>query len=250
MARLAGKRALVTGGSRGIGAAIVRAIMGEGGDVAFTYRRSADEAEELASGLTTLHPGQRCFPIQCNVADTLGMRQTVQEVVRELGNVEVLVNNAGIARDAALARMGREEWDEVIATNLSGMFNATQPLVLRMAKQRAGSIINITSIVGVYGNPGQASYAASKAGIIGFTKAMAKEVASNNVRVNAVAPGFIDTEMLSDVDAERFAYLKSRIPLGRLGLAEEVANVVCFLASDMASYITGTVIQVDGGLTL
>ena len=249
MTLLTGKRVLVTGGSRGIGAAIVRAIMGEGGDVAFTYRSSADEAEELAGDLTSLYPGQRCFPIQCDVADTLAMRQAVQDVVRELGSVDVLVNNAGIARDSALARMNREEWDEVISTNLSGMFNATQPLVLRMAKQRAGSIINMTSIVGVYGSPGQASYAASKAGIIGFTKAMSKEVAANGVRVNAVAPGFIDTEMLSDMSAEKFNYMKSRIPMGRLGLAEEVANVVCFLASDKSSYITGSVIQVDGGLT-
>jgi len=250
MALLAGKRALVTGGSRGIGAAIVRAIMGEGGDVAFTFRRSADEAEELARELASLHPGQRCFPVQCDVADTLGMRQAIQDVVRELGTVDVLVNNAGIARDSVLARMNREEWDEVISTNLGGLFNATQPLILRMAKQRSGSIVNITSIVGLYGSPAQASYAASKAGIIGFTKAMAKEVAANNVRVNAVAPGFVDTEMLSDINAERFEYLKSRIPLGRLGLAAEVANVVCFLASDKSSYITGTVIQVDGGLTL
>jgi len=249
MALLTGKRVLVTGGSRGIGAAVVRAIVAEGGDVAFTYRRSADEAEALAHDLMSLYPGQRCFPIQCDVADTLAMRQAVQDVVRELGNVDVLVNNAGIARDSALARMDREEWDEVISTNLSGMFNAAQPLVLRMAKQRAGSIINMTSIVGVYGSPGQASYAASKAGIIGFTKAMAKEVAANGVRVNAVAPGFIDTEMLSDMSAEKFNYMKSRIPMGRLGLAEEVANVVCFLASDKASYITGAVIQVDGGLT-
>ena len=249
MALLTGKRVLVTGGSRGIGAASVRAAMGEGGDVAFTYRSSADEAEELARDLTSLYPDQRCFPVQCDVADTLAMRQAVQDVVRELGNVDALVNNAGIARDSALARMNREEWDEVISTNLSGMFNATQPLVLRMAKQRSGSIVNMTSIVGVYGSPGQASYAASKAGIIGFTKAMSKEVAANGVRVNAVAPGFIDTEMLSDMSAEKFNYMKSRIPMGRLGLAEEVANVVCFLASDRASYITGSVIQVDGGLT-
>jgi 3-oxoacyl-[acyl-carrier protein] reductase len=221
----------------------------EGANVAFTYRRSADEAERLAHDLVEQHPGQRCLPIQCDVADTLAMRQAIQDVVLELGGVDVLVNNAGIARDAALARMNREEWDEVLGTNLGGMFNATQPLVLRMAKQRSGSIINMTSIVGVYGSPGQASYAASKAGIIGFTKALAKEIASNNVRVNAVAPGFIDTEMLSDLQADKFDYLKSRIPLGRLGHADEVANVVCFLASDKATYITGTVVQVDGGLT-
>jgi 3-oxoacyl-[acyl-carrier protein] reductase len=145
--------------------------------------------------------------------------------------------------------MSREEWDEVISTNLSGMFNTTQPLVLRMAKRRSGSIVNLTSIVGIYGSPGQASYAASKAGIIGFTKAMAREVAGNGVRVNAVAPGFIETDMISEMSDERFTYMKSRIPLGRLGLAEEVANVVCFLASDKASYLTGTVIQVDGGMT-
>jgi 3-oxoacyl-[acyl-carrier protein] reductase len=249
MAMLVGKKVLVTGGSRGIGAAIVRACMAEGADVAFTYRRDAEAADALASEMTGLHASQRCLPVQCDAADTLATRQMIQDVVLELGTVDVLVNNAGIARDSALARMGREEWDEVISTNLSGLFNATQPLVLRMAKQRAGSIVNMTSIVGVYGSPGQTSYAASKAGIIGFTKALAKEIASNGVRVNAVAPGFIDTEMLADIDPERFGYLKSRIPLGRLGHAEEVANVVCFLASDKASYITGAVIQVDGGLT-
>jgi 3-oxoacyl-[acyl-carrier protein] reductase len=249
MALLAGKKVLVTGGSRGIGAAIVRAAMAEGAEVAFTYRSSRETADDMVRELAGLHPEQRCVPVQADVADTLAMRQAIQTVILELGDVDVLVNNAGVARDSALARMSREEWDEVIGTNLSGMFNATQPLVLRMAKRRSGSIVNLTSIVGIYGSPGQASYAASKAGIIGFTKAMAREVAGNGVRVNAVAPGFVETDMIAEMSAERFAYMKSRIPLGRLGQSEEVANVVCFLASDKASYITGTVIQVDGGMT-
>ncbi|MFN0073454.1 MAG: 3-oxoacyl-ACP reductase FabG [Chloroflexota bacterium] len=249
MPLLGGKRVLVTGGSRGIGAAIVSGALEEGADVAFVYRSDVDAAETLSRQMEVRFPTQRCLAVQCDVTDTLGMRQVIQDVIQAFGTVDVLVNNAGIARDSAIARMERGEWDEVMATNLGGMFNATQPLVLRMVKQRAGAIINLTSIVGIYGSSGQASYATSKAGIIGFTKALSKELAEFGVRVNAVAPGFVTTDMISGMSDDRSNYLKSRIPVGRLGTVDEVANVVCFLASDKASYITGQIIQVDGGLT-
>jgi 3-oxoacyl-[acyl-carrier protein] reductase len=250
MRLLESKRVLVTGGSRGIGAAIVRAAMQEGAEVAFVYHHSAGAAQELSQGLQGRYPEQRCRALQCDVADTDGMRELIKAVTQEFGRLDVLVNNAGITRDAGFARMSRGQWDDVMATNLGSMFNATQPLVLQLVKQRAGAIINLTSIVGVYGSAGQANYAASKAGIIGFTKALSKEVAPFGVRVNALAPGFIETDMISAMSDDRFKHLKSQIPAGRLGTPEDVAHVVCFLASDKASYITGQVIQVDGGLTL
>ena len=250
MPLLENKTVLVTGGSRGIGAGIVRLAMQEGAQVAFIFQRSSDLAQELAQAMERLYPGRRCSAFQCDVADTAAMRETIKAITQAFGRIDALVNNAGITRDAALARMRREQWDEVIETNLGSMFNATQPLVLQFVKQRSGSIINVTSFAGIQGASAQTNYAAAKAGIIGFTKALSKEVASFGVRVNAVAPGFIDTEMLSMLDEERLKYLKGQIPTGRLGTCEDVAHVVCFLASDRAGYITGQVIQVDGGLVL
>jgi 3-oxoacyl-[acyl-carrier protein] reductase len=247
---LENKRVLVTGGSRGIGAGVVRIAMLEGADVAFTFHESVDAANELSQQMQALHPGRRCLALKCDVADTVAMRDTVKSVLQQFGRIDVLVNNAGITRDAALARMRREKWDEVIGTNLGSMFNATQPLVLQFVKQRAGAIINITSFAGVSGAATQTNYAAAKAGIIGFTKALSKEIAEYGVRVNAVAPGFIDTEMLSMLDEERLRYIKGQIPSGRLGTCEDVAHLVCFMASDKARYITGQVIQIDGGLVL
>jgi 3-oxoacyl-[acyl-carrier protein] reductase len=250
MRLLENKKVLVTGGSRGIGAGLVRTVLREGAETAFFFRRSSEAAEALCQEMADLYPAQRCLAIQCDVADTHGMQEAVRNVTLELGGINVLINNAGLSRDAAFARMTRDQWDEVIDTNLGSMFNVTQPLTLQFVKQRSGSIINMTSAAGVYGSSGQANYAASKAGIIGFTKALSKEVAEFGVRVNAVAPGFILTEMIAIMPEDKLKYMKSRIPAGRLGTLDDVAHVVCFLASDKAAYITGQVFQVDGGLTL
>jgi 3-oxoacyl-[acyl-carrier protein] reductase len=247
---LENKKTLITGGSRGIGAGLVRAFLQRGAEVAFFYLHSSEAAQKLCDEMSELHPDQRCLSIQCDVADTRGMQEAVKHVALELGSIDVLVNNAGISRDATFGRMTRGQWDEVITTNLGSMFNVTQPLALQFVKQRSGSIINITSAAGIYGSSGQANYAASKAGIIGFTKALSKELAEFGVRVNAVAPGFIETEMISIMQEDRLRYMKSRIPAGRLGTPDDVARLVCFLASDESTYITGQVIQVDGGLTL
>lgn len=247
---LNGKRLLVTGGSRGIGAAIVQLAVEEGADVAFTYRHNDDAAQAVIDGVRAAHPDRRCVAMRCDVTDSVKMREVVDEAAEGLGGIDALVNNAGLARDAAFARLRREDWDEVIDTNLGSMYNATQPLLMAFVRQRSGAIINMTSIVAIYGTSGQASYAASKGGVIGLTKALAKEVAPFGVRVNAVAPGLIETEMLDAVPDERLALLTSRIPAGRLGTADDVSQLVCFLASDRSRYITGQVIEVAGGLVL
>jgi 3-oxoacyl-[acyl-carrier protein] reductase len=244
------KAVLVTGGSRGIGAQIVRTAVEAGAQVAFTYWNSGDAAATLSREMTALYPGQHCLAFRCDVADTEAMQVLADKVVAQLGRIDALVNNAGIAQDAVLARMSRDQWDVVITTNLGSMFNATKPLLLPMVKQRSGSIVNITSLVAIYGNGGQTNYAAAKGGIIGFTKALSAEVAPHGVRVNAVAPGYIRTDMSTSMMRDTLDHVTARISLGRLGTVEDVAPLVCFLASDLSQYITGQIIQVDGGITL
>ena len=250
MRMLEQKKVLVTGGSRGIGAGLVRAVLQEGAEVAFFFRHSVEAAERLCQEMADLYPDQRCLAVQCDVADTRGMQEAIKSATLELGRIDVLVNNAGVSRDTMLARMSREQWDEVMDTNLGSLFCATQPLALQLVKQGSGSIINMTSAAGIYGSSGQTNYATSKAGIIGFTKALSKELAEFGVRVNAVAPGFIATEMMDAMPEDRLRRMRLRIPAGRLGTTEDVAHLVCFLGSDRSAYITGQVIQVDGGLTL
>lgn len=250
MSILTNKTVLVTGGSRGIGTAIVRTAMQECANVAFTYLNSTDEAEALADEMTKKHPGQKCLARQCDVGDADAMEKTIKSLLTEFEKIDGLVNNAGITRDSVLARMSRQQWDSVINTNLGSMFNATKPLVLEMVKRRSGVIINISSVVGLYGNSGQTNYAAAKAGMMGFTKSLSAEVAPYNVRVNAVAPGYIHTDMMDVLDDDTLNYVRDRINLRRLGTVNDVAPVVCFLLSDSASYITGQIIQVDGGITL
>jgi len=247
---LANKTVFITGGSRGIGKAIVQTAMHEGANVIFTYLNSTEEAVSIVEELSAKYPDRRCMARQCDVSDTEAMEKLVKELIADFKQIDALVNNAGITRDSTLARMSRDQWDAVINTNLGSMFNATKPLVLQMVKQRTGAIVNISSAVGVYGSSGQTNYAAAKAGMIGFTKSLSAEIAPHNVRVNAVAPGYIYTDMLSMLDHDTLEYVKSRITLRRLGTVEEVAPLVCFLISDQSAYITGQVIQVDGGITL
>ncbi|MCA9985681.1 MAG: SDR family oxidoreductase [Anaerolineales bacterium] len=250
MAILQGKSLFVTGGSRGIGAAIVREALAEGAEVGFTYVQAEAEAAALVGEMEVLFPEQRCLAYQADITDTAGMANLSKQLVAEFGKLDILVNNAGIIQDAALARMSRADWDAVINTNLGGIYNTTQPLILQFVKQRQGAIINITSIAGVMGSNMQSNYAAAKAGIIGFTKSLSKEVAHFGIRVNAVAPGFIETDMLTAVNEARLAHVRTQISTGRLGKPEDIAPMVCFLGSDKATYITGQVIQIDGGITM
>ena len=236
---------LVTGGSRGIGAGIVKRLVDQGAIVYFTYLKSSASAEALVASL--MGPG-KAIAFQSDASDFGQAQQAIDKVVAEAGKLDVLVNNAGITQDTLMLRMTEQQWDDVIQANLKSVFNLTKHALRPMLKSRSGSIINMSSVVGVFGNAGQANYAASKAGMIGFTKSIAKEVGSRNIRCNAIAPGYIETEMTGKLDdAVKETFLQN-IPLKRMGTAEEVADLVLFLASPMSAYITGQVISVCGGL--
>jgi 3-oxoacyl-[acyl-carrier protein] reductase len=244
------KNVLVTGGTRGIGLAVVRAMAREGANVAFSYRQQESAAHALQEELIASHPEQRFHPVQFDAADYDGTRRGVTGVVEALGPVDVLVNNAGIVHDASLVQLTPQQWSRVIDVNLTGAFNAAKAVTFDFMKKRAGVIVNITSVAGIYGNAGQTNYAASKAGLIGFTLSLAKEVGPYGVRVVAVAPGFIETDMSRDLLQAKGDGFRKMTSLRRIGTADEVAKVVVFVASDTASYITGEVIRVDGGLSL
>ena len=248
MSGLQGKIALVTGGGRGIGRAIVEDLSGAGASVVFTYKSSSGPSEELAAGLRA--QGRTVAAHQSDASSTPDAAAVVARVITEHGRLDILVNNAGITKDGLLMRMSEEDWDRIIANNLKSVYNFTKAAARQMVGQRSGRIINITSIVGISGNAGQSNYAASKAGIIGFTKSIAKEFASRNIQVNAVAPGFVDTDMTGALTPEQKKALVEMIPLRRTARPEEIARCVRFLASDGAGYITGQVLCVDGGMTM
>jgi len=245
-ASLEGKKALVTGASRGIGRAIAVALAEAGADVAINYSGSEAAAAETAAAVEAL--GRRAVIVKANVGKADEFDAMVKEVIEQLGALDILVNNAGITRDNLIMRMKEEEFDQVIETNLKGVFNGIKAVTRPMMKQRSGRIINISSVVGVLGNPGQANYVAAKAGVIGLTKASARELASRGITVNCVAPGFIQTDMTDKLPEDMKESLSAGIPLARLGDAADIANAVRFLASDAAAYMTGQTVHVDGGM--
>ena len=238
--------ALVTGGSRGIGRATVKRLAEAGARVAFTYRSSTEAAEELERELKKA--GTEVLVFQGDVAEKEAAEEAVEGVIEAWDRLDVLVNNAGIARDGLLLRLKEEDWDQVIETNLKSVFNFCQAAYRPMMGQRAGAIVNISSVVGEMGNPGQTNYAASKAGIIGFSKSLARELGSRGVRVNVVAPGYVKTEMTEELPEKAREQMTDSIPLGRTAEPEEIADAIAFLASPQAEYITGHVLRVDGGL--
>jgi 3-oxoacyl-[acyl-carrier protein] reductase len=248
MSDFEGRAAIVTGGTRGIGRAIVKELSRRGAAVAFSYARSREQADSLVEELKSA--GGRAVAFQADVADAKEAEAMVKAVRAEFGSVDYLVNNAGITRDKLIMMMSEDDWDAVIETNLKGVFNVTKPAVSIMVRQRRGSVVNISSVSGVVGMAGQTNYSASKAGMIGFTKALAKEIAKRNITVNALALGLIETEMTDVLPEEYRAKMLEQIPLGRFGTVEEAARITAFLLSDDARYITGQVIQVDGGLAI
>lgn len=240
------KSALVTGASRGIGRSISLQLAEEGYNVAVNYAGSKEKAEAVVEEIKAKNV--ESFAIQANVADGNEVKAMIKEVVNQFGSVDVLVNNAGITRDNLLMRMKESEWDDVIDTNLKGVFNCIQKVTPQMLRQKSGSIINLSSVVGAVGNPGQANYVATKAGVIGLTKSSARELASRNITVNAVAPGFIVSDMTDALSEELKSQMLEQIPLSRFGDDTDIANTVAFLASDKAKYITGQTIHVNGGM--
>ncbi|TLY32574.1 MAG: 3-oxoacyl-[acyl-carrier-protein] reductase [Ignavibacteria bacterium] len=248
MGRLDNKVALVTGGSRGIGRAIALKLAQDGAHVMISYRTRAPEAQEVVEGIKK--SGRRSAAYQSDASMYQQAKETIEQIVKDFKRLDILINNAGITKDGLLLRMAEEDWDSVINTNLKSVFNYTKAALHPMMSQKSGKIVNLTSVTGITGNAGQTNYAASKAGIIGFTKSLAKEVGSRNIQVNAVAPGFVETEMTAKLTEVQRQKLAENIPLKRTATPEDIAGVVNFLASPDSDYITGQVICVDGGLAM
>ncbi|MEE3381519.1 MAG: 3-oxoacyl-ACP reductase FabG [Succiniclasticum sp.] len=244
--QLDGKVALVTGASRGIGKSIALMLASRGADIVINYAGNTEAAEKTKAEVEAL--GRKAMVIKADVGDTAACEAMVAEVVKEMGKIDILVNNAGITRDGLLMRMKEADWDAVLTTNLKSVYNCTKAVIKYMMKARSGRIVSISSVVGAMGNAGQANYAAAKAGIMGFTKAVAKEVASRGITVNAVAPGFIATDMTAVLPEKVVESLKAAIPMGRLGAPEDIAKAVAFLVSEDAAYITGQTLHVNGGM--
>ena len=245
---LSGKVALVTGASRGIGREIALTLAGYGADVIVNYNGSKEKAQETAAKIETM--GRKAAAVQCSVADYEACGKMIEDMLAAFGHIDILVNNAGITRDNLVIKMSEEDFDAVIDTNLKGTFHTIKHMYRPFLKQKSGRIINLASVSGVLGNAGQANYSASKAGVIGLTKSLARELASRNITVNAVAPGFIDTDMTQEMTEDAKEAALARIPLKRVGTPADIAETVAFLASDKASYITGQVISVDGGMAI
>lgn len=243
---LEGKNAIITGGSRGIGKGIAQVFARNGANVAFTYASSASAAKELEDELSSL--GVKAKGYKSDAADFEQAQELIKQVAEDFGQIDIVVNNAGITKDNLLMRMTEEDFDDVINVNLKSVFNMTKAVQRIMLKQRSGSIINMSSVVGVKGNAGQSNYAASKAGIIGFSKSMALELGSRNIRTNVIAPGFIETEMTGKLDEKTVEGWRESIPLKRGGTPEDIANACVFLGSDLSSYVTGQVLHVNGGM--
>ena len=248
MSKLSGHNALVTGASRGIGKAVAIRLADEGARVAVNYNQSEDEASSVVSEITS--QGGVAIAIRGDVSSPQASQEVVDQAVAGLGGLDILVNNAGITRDGLMMRMSEEDWDAGLDTNLKGAFLCSKAAIRHMIRQRTGQIINMSSIVGMSGNVGQANYASAKAGLIGLTKSMAREVASRGIRVNALAPGFVSTQMVDSINTDLQSAILERIPLGRFGQPEDVAAAVAFLASPDSSYITGQVLVIDGGLDI
>ncbi|MEK6268860.1 MAG: 3-oxoacyl-[acyl-carrier-protein] reductase [Planococcus sp. (in: firmicutes)] len=248
MSKLAGKTAIITGGSRGIGAEIARKFAADGAKVVVNYSGSQEKAEAVVADIEA--NGGTAIAVKANVADAESVKAMVEETMKTFGSVDILVNNAGITRDNLMMRMKDDEWDDVININLKGVFICTKAVTRQMMKQRSGRIVNIASIVGVMGNAGQANYVAAKAGVIGLTKTTARELASRGITANAVAPGFITTDMTGKLSEDVQKAMMGQIPLGRFGAPEDVAKAALFLASDDASYMTGQTLHLDGGMVM
>lgn len=246
--KLTGKTAIVTGASRGIGREIALELARQGASVAVNYAGSEAKANAVVDEIKAL--GVAAFSIQCDVSSSESVSAMIKEVIEEFGQIDILVNNAGITKDNLLMRMKEDEWDAVINTNLKGVFLCTKGVTRQMMKQRSGRIINISSIVGVSGNPGQANYVAAKSGVIGLTKTTAKELASRGITVNAIAPGFITTEMTDELNDDLKGQMLQQIPLAKFGEPSDIAKVVSFLASEDSKYMTGQTLHVDGGMVM